>query len=819
MRRIAYLSPLPPEASGIADYSAELLGGLRHRFKIELFCGQPASLPEALDGLPVRGYAQFLDEHRRRPYGAILYQFGNSPDYHREMYRLLQRQPGVVVLHEYMLHDLVRHAGTADDFIAAMRYSYGLSAEQTAREMVEKPSQDDRWAYPLFEPVVDAAGHVIVHGAVARARVLRSRPAADVSVVPLPSSLGGLPVVSDASRRALRQELIVGEGALIVASFGHITPIKRIEVNLRAFARLRRRYPTARYVLVGEISPYYQELHEMLTGPLGEGVIVTGRVPFPRLLELMEITDIACNLRSLTGGETSAICVRLLGLGTPVVVSEGGWFSEIPDGCCARVGAGATEEDELVAVLEALASDPGPRQEMGRAAAVWAAHELSFEQAVDGYTAVLERAIHEGPRPGPAVYIEPPPPDGRASTGLVRDVAAVAAGLGVRDDDEALLPHLVDTMATLGLIAPVARLKRKREGAGADDNRGRTAADDALPKRPALSSAASPVDDHQGSPIHEDWQLAPPEGPDLGTGWRKYLHGFVWNFVGPLFQRQQAFNVTLATGAGEQQQAIAGVSTAIEGVADELWKRWETTETRFAALEGEMAGRIDGVSASIQGVSDELWKRWETTEARFAALEGEMAGRIDGISASIQGVSDELWKRWETTETRFQHIEELRTAVGQAQHAVLTLERELRRVTVGLPDAARPHTDTGPTQVEEALDAYTYVGFENSFRGSEAAIRDRQVDYVPLFDGASDILDVGCGRGEFLDLLREQGITGRGIDLNGAMVEACRSRGLEAEGGMHSRTCAGFLTPRSGACSPPKWSNIWTHSTSSGCSR
>ena len=64
MSRVAWLSPLPPEASGIADYSAEVLGGLRHRFEIELFCGQPASSPEVLGGMPVRGYAQFLDEHR-----------------------------------------------------------------------------------------------------------------------------------------------------------------------------------------------------------------------------------------------------------------------------------------------------------------------------------------------------------------------------------------------------------------------------------------------------------------------------------------------------------------------------------------------------------------------------------------------------------------------------------------------------------------------------------------------------------------------------------------------------------------------------------
>ena len=82
-----------------------------------------------------------------------------------------------------------------------------------------------------------------------------------------------------------------------------------------------------------------------------------------------------------------------------------------------------------------------------------------------------------------------------------------------------------------------------------------------------------------------------------------------------------------------------------------------------------------------------------------------------------------------------------------------------------------------------ALDSYKYVGFENEFRGSQETIRARLESYLPYFDGASDVLDVGCGRGEFLDLLKARGITARGLDLNHEMVEVCRARGLEvAEG-------------------------------------
>jgi SAM-dependent methyltransferase len=79
----------------------------------------------------------------------------------------------------------------------------------------------------------------------------------------------------------------------------------------------------------------------------------------------------------------------------------------------------------------------------------------------------------------------------------------------------------------------------------------------------------------------------------------------------------------------------------------------------------------------------------------------------------------------------------------------------------------------------EARDSWKYVGFEDLFRGSRDDIRARQEIYLPLFEGASDVLDVGCGRGEFLDLLAAKGIRARGLDLNHEMVEVCRSRGLD----------------------------------------
>jgi O-antigen chain-terminating methyltransferase len=119
--------------------------------------------------------------------------------------------------------------------------------------------------------------------------------------------------------------------------------------------------------------------------------------------------------------------------------------------------------------------------------------------------------------------------------------------------------------------------------------------------------------------------------------------------------------------------------------------------------------------------------------------------------------------------------------VGVLQQAAQNLKHELNRLSAGGGNAAAspaPHRDGTPPALD-ALDSHKYVGFEDRFRGAPEDIRRRLSAYLPLFAGARDVLDIGCGRGEFLRLLRETGVTARGIDVNAAMVEVCRRHGLD----------------------------------------
>lgn len=435
--RVAYVSPLPPARSGIADYSAELVPHLAAHVELELFCDHPRAAREVLGGsFPVHDVGSL--ERQGARFDVTLYHLGNNAEFHRSILAALLARPGVVVLHEFMLHHLVQGmtlaVGDTESYVEEMRYCYGETGERLARRHLDTGLPLDAWRYPLFERVVDRSLALLVHNRFCRDRVLASRPSAEVRVVPHHLALRELPPEAP---RALRQRFAIPDDAFLVASFGLVTPHKRLEASLGAFAQLRRRVPSSRYLVAGELSPYY-DVARLLGGELGEGVVVTGRLELGDLQAAMQACDVAVNLRYPTGGETSGTLMRLLGLGKPVVVSDHGSFAEVPDGCSAKCPLGGREVAVLAEYLVALARDPELRRRLGANARRHMLSHHTLEASAAAYADLLERV---GRRP-PEVFRAAPPlvaEDERPMLGrLIRTVGADLADLGVLDVDPAL---------------------------------------------------------------------------------------------------------------------------------------------------------------------------------------------------------------------------------------------------------------------------------------------------------------------------------------------------------------------------------------------
>ncbi len=117
------------------------------------------------------------------------------------------------------------------------------------------------------------------------------------------------------------------------------------------------------------------------------------------------------------------------------------------------------------------------------------------------------------------------------------------------------------------------------------------------------------------------------------------------------------------------------------------------------------------------------------------------------------------------------------------------LRGELRRLRAETPVEGVSQVLVSPAEppagsespADKSLEESLYLSFEDLHRGNREEIKARQRPYLAYFEGCRNVLDIGCGRGEFLELLRESGISAKGVDLNPTMVDACRKLGLEAE--------------------------------------
>lgn len=390
MKRIAYASPVNPTPSGISDYSEELLPYLGQYAEITLYLDdslRPAN-SALTQHLSVRPLSKLEADQRRQPFDALLYHMGNSPA-HTAIWRALQRVPGVVVLHDFVLHHFMlgyaaNVLGNVEAYIAQARQFGGAEGERIAQLMLRGRATTAAFELPLCEPVLDAAQAIIAHSRYVRERVAALRPALPSALVPM-----GVPLPPLIARDEARARLGLPSEALILASFGHVNPFKRVEAVLRALRVLRAEHPDVRYILVGSVSPNYDLPAIVARAGLEQHVQITGYVERAAFEDYVAAADICLNLRHPTAGETSASLLRLLGAGRPTLVTASGSFTELPPGVAAQVDPDASEGDLILEYCRLLAAQPTLAAAMGVQARAYVAREHTLENAAAGYMRFL----------------------------------------------------------------------------------------------------------------------------------------------------------------------------------------------------------------------------------------------------------------------------------------------------------------------------------------------------------------------------------------------------------------------------------------------
>ena len=364
---VGFFSPLPPARTGVADYSAALLRALRE-------FGEVKTNPNSAD--------------------VNLYHLGNN-SLHGEIHRRALQRPGVAVIHDAVLHHFYLGSLGKAEYVREFAFNYGEwaagFAEELWRERARSATDPRYFRYPMLKRVVEASLGVIVHNPAAAAMVRAHVPEARVFEIPHLFELRELPAPYETER--LRAELGCSGQTLLCGVFGHLRESKRIFTVIRAVQRARSGRDV-RLLIAGEFAS--RDLARALEPELSRpGVIRVGYLPDEGFWRYAAAVDVCANLRYPAAGETSGIAIRLMGLGKPVILTDGLETSRFPQSACLRADSGESEEEALLAHLLWLADARGDRLAIGSRASEYIRKEHGLSHVAQEYWRVLGSCYHK----------------------------------------------------------------------------------------------------------------------------------------------------------------------------------------------------------------------------------------------------------------------------------------------------------------------------------------------------------------------------------------------------------------------------------------
>jgi len=379
---LAYFSPLNPQASGISDYSEELLAYLKEHFDIKIYVNEilPSNefINTSFEIRDINSLENGLDSIKLR-----LYHIGNN-EIHDWIYNTLKLYPGVVLLHDLNLYGLFMYTtylrGLKKQFVNELNYNYGAKGLEAARQLIDHGTYPDSQQFPLYNKVVDLCTSVIVHSDwIKKALSLNESYIGQIEVIPQGCMLEDK--VAIMNKNDVKDKLSINASNFIIGIFGHVIPNKRVDTIIKSFARLLKTNPKSELYIVGHAEAEIKQKLSKLSRQLNvdKSIKFIASPDIDTFKEYIKSCDVCINLRWPTMGETSATLTRALGYGTPCIVSNVGSYTEYPDDIVWKVDVDEFEEDLLLAYLLELINNRPLINEMSQIAKKYAFGNHGFQ--------------------------------------------------------------------------------------------------------------------------------------------------------------------------------------------------------------------------------------------------------------------------------------------------------------------------------------------------------------------------------------------------------------------------------------------------------
>lgn len=383
-RKIAWLSPFPPQRSGIANYSYWLVKELRNAFEIDLYYEGEAPCEELQNLFKTRPLSA-LDGHRDQ-YDRVVYHLGNNTEFHTGIYRTAWDFPGTVVLHDYDLSGFMR--------AAFYRSNYELFAQAL-------PNEDDgqsRRRSALLDRLVPRSGNdPMSHAIVARSkkvivhhRWVRKQFDDDkhIEVIPLFAKLDCIATAEDV--RTFTRKIGLKDDHFVLACLGFVNLNKLPQLQIEVVQRLRKEGYPVQLIFAGEPSHEVKDLvASVATGELRGNVIFTGFQSELDYFTAIAAADVVINLRNPSMGEGSLTLMHALAAGKPTIVSDANQYREFPDKVCWKLAHDQNETELLFEYLRTLLSEPRVRTAMSANAAAYVENVLAMDKVREHWIRAL----------------------------------------------------------------------------------------------------------------------------------------------------------------------------------------------------------------------------------------------------------------------------------------------------------------------------------------------------------------------------------------------------------------------------------------------
>lgn len=405
--RLAFISPIPSDKSGIAYYSAELLRELGIYYDVEcVIHNTVVDDPWILSNFPVRD-VEFFQRHYNS-YDRVLYSFGNS-SFHTHMIELIEEFPGVVILHDFFLSGVFDWMGNVgirdkDNFIAHLFNTHGLPALKYLEEYGREAAA---LRYPTNRVVFENALGVIVHSDWSCEHAVKIY---GENIRKKLSKLPHLRAVKPTSTKAeARKRLGISPNAFVVCNFGFVAETKLSDIVYDGWAKsLAAQVDEAILYFVGDNigGPWGEELVKNISCGFPKiSSIITGYADDVVYRDYLAAADIAIQLRQRSRGETSGTILDCLAAGLPLVINAHGPAAEIPDDVVIKLPDKVTVS-EVAEAIDRLYQDVTLRDAMRDAAIEYVRKEHHPENVGVMVRNAIERHSQQGQAAEDLVLLE-----------------------------------------------------------------------------------------------------------------------------------------------------------------------------------------------------------------------------------------------------------------------------------------------------------------------------------------------------------------------------------------------------------------------------